>query len=453
MNQKYNGKIPSIEIIEARKNLAKFVGLTLFKLGKECLMLKGLNCAIIGPCCSIHRLEGLKESHDLFPKLFEPFGVKFDRIDAVSDTFFTSLLAVYADFKTQIIVTDMILFLSNEIEISGQESSLSHRLENLLETYFGSAMHLSYLKGKLQDRAVHIRGILERGGSNKNLIESLQLKYPVDLFESNLRNVLKNVYSAFPETFLTELTSGKGKSANIKEKVTIKERELVSESAKESCKEFFKEPIVESAKENANPIISESISNTSFKDVIISGKFFRGILEPVDERFAAIIEANDINVRQYLSQRKKRAAMDANGAGNNKKSSAQSAQNIKSSLMERHNSAERISWETQERSPSPISEPEISIKETGKSVFMDELEFEDRQPGTSKKIRKTTVKRASDAPRGRRRFSEQEVMNLIEGIRRFGRDWRKILTNYEFEDRSNVDLKDKARNLEKLGLI
>ena len=77
--------------------------------------------------------------------------------------------------------------------------------------------------------------------------------------------------------------------------------------------------------------------------------------------------------------------------------------------------------------------------------------MEDRK--SNKKIRKTTVKRTTDTPRGRRRFSEQEVMNLIEGIRRFGRDWRKILSNYDFEDRNNVDLKDKARNLDKLGLI
>ena len=55
--------------------------------------------------------------------------------------------------------------------------------------------------------------------------------------------------------------------------------------------------------------------------------------------------------------------------------------------------------------------------------------------------------------RGRRRFSDAETSNLIEGIRRFGRDWRRILEAYPFEDRSNVDLKDKARNLEKLGLI
>lgn len=442
LNQKCDGNIPKIEIIEARKDLAKFIGLALFKVGKECLIAKGPNCSINGPCCSTHRLEGLKEAHELFPKIFEHFGVKFDRIDAVSDTFFTSLLAVYADFKTQIIVSDVILFLSSE---DGQ-TSLSHRLENLLEIYFGSAMHLSYLKGKLQDRAVQIRGILERGGSNKNLIESLQSKYPADLFESNLKNVMKNVYTAFPETFLTELTQGK---AGNKKKVEAESASVIKESANvvpqkttETVSSFVNSTTGSNTTKPVTPTPKPAPKTEPepFKDVIVSGKFFRGILEPVDERFAAIIEARDVNVRQYLSQRKKRAFEGC------KKATVVAANVKSSSLMERHNSAERISWETQDRSPSPISQPEINIDERNISYEFETVE-------SLIKKRTNSVKRSSGNPRGRRRFSEQEVMNLIEGVKRFGRDWRKILANYEFDDRNNVDLKDKARNLEKLGLL
>jgi hypothetical protein len=55
--------------------------------------------------------------------------------------------------------------------------------------------------------------------------------------------------------------------------------------------------------------------------------------------------------------------------------------------------------------------------------------------------------------KGRRSFSEQETRNLVEGLRRFGRKWAIILATYEFNDRTQVDLKDKARNLEKAGLI
>ena len=61
LNQKFKGKIPIPEIIENRKIFAKFIGLSLFKLGKECLMKFGPNCAIKGFCCKIHRIEGLKE--------------------------------------------------------------------------------------------------------------------------------------------------------------------------------------------------------------------------------------------------------------------------------------------------------------------------------------------------------------------------------------------------------
>lgn len=420
INAKYDGKVPSIDIIESRKCLAKFIGLTLFKLGRECLAQFGPNFSINGPCCGIHRLEGLKEAHDLFPKLFEPFGVKFEKIDAVSDTFFTSLLAVYADFKTQIIVSEMILILRNN-----ESTSLSHRLEDLLETYFGSALHIPYLKGKLQDRAVQIRGILERGGSNVNLSECLNSKYPVDLFESNLKNVLRNVYSAFPETFLNELI-------RLKDDKTIKEKENILKSKQDM------QPPFEGLKQAKSPLKAPQAmkeEDSPFKDVIISGKFFRGILEPVDERFAAIIEGRDFNVRQYLEYRKKHHPTEQQVTS-------------KSSLMERHNSAEKISWETQEQEENT---PEIGFNHNN-SIYTDEIDPEDYQNGT-RKFPMATVKRSSDGPRGRRRFSEQEVMNLIEGIRRFGRDWRRILSNYNFNDRSNVDLKDKARNLEKLGLI
>lgn len=55
--------------------------------------------------------------------------------------------------------------------------------------------------------------------------------------------------------------------------------------------------------------------------------------------------------------------------------------------------------------------------------------------------------------KGRRPFSEQETRNLTEGLRRFGRKWSIILATYDFNDRTQTDLKDKARNLEKAGLI
>jgi hypothetical protein len=56
--------------------------------------------------------------------------------------------------------------------------------------------------------------------------------------------------------------------------------------------------------------------------------------------------------------------------------------------------------------------------------------------------------------RGKVPFSEQEVVNLRAGVRRFGiGSWKKILDYYDFEPRrTSVDLKDKWRNLEKKGI-
>ena len=55
--------------------------------------------------------------------------------------------------------------------------------------------------------------------------------------------------------------------------------------------------------------------------------------------------------------------------------------------------------------------------------------------------------------RKRRPFSAQETAWLIEGVRKYGRDWKRIREEYHFEGRTNVDLKDKARNLVRADLL
>ena len=64
LNRKYDGKVPLIPILDGRKLIAKFIGLSLFKVGPNCR--SGINSGITGPCCSKHQLEGLKESHEFF---------------------------------------------------------------------------------------------------------------------------------------------------------------------------------------------------------------------------------------------------------------------------------------------------------------------------------------------------------------------------------------------------
>ena len=50
----------------------------------------------------------------------------------------------------------------------------------------------------------------------------------------------------------------------------------------------------------------------------------------------------------------------------------------------------------------------------------------------------------------RRPWDPEEVANLIKGVKQFGTgNWIKIRKQYHFNNRSNVDLKDKWRNLSK----
>lgn len=51
------------------------------------------------------------------------------------------------------------------------------------------------------------------------------------------------------------------------------------------------------------------------------------------------------------------------------------------------------------------------------------------------------------------KFQPWEVSNLLEGVRQHGRNWEMIRALYKFQGRTGVDLKDKYRNLQKVGAI
>ena len=53
----------------------------------------------------------------------------------------------------------------------------------------------------------------------------------------------------------------------------------------------------------------------------------------------------------------------------------------------------------------------------------------------------------------RRPFTNEEVKNLIAGYKSHGKNWAIIREKYSFNNRTNIDLKDKARNLIKKGLL
>ena len=386
MYKKFDGNsLPEYEFIEIRRTLAKFVGLAFFKLGRECLKTVGPNGSIKGPCCDYHRVEGLKEAHALFPKLLKPFGIELDRIDASSDTVFTSLLAVYADFNTQIIVSELILAARRS------SAGLSRCLETLFEQFYGPLMEVSHLKGKLQSRAVQIRAILEQTAYSE-LEATLQAKYPRDLFESNLKNILINIYTSLPSTMLSELVNNTTKklensvyAASTEDKienVSGEKRKIVKKQKQEKPEAVPEEERVELKR-------ADKLEDSLFKDVVIPGRFFRGILEPVDERFAAIIEGDDVNVKRYLAARKKKSTLNGSHSTHPGKILTNNVNKIinKNALLERHNSAERISWETQEltgdESVTSQSKSEIGFRiikdERNKNAFVQRSNV----PGTS----------------------------------------------------------------------
>ena len=58
--------------------------------------------------------------------------------------------------------------------------------------------------------------------------------------------------------------------------------------------------------------------------------------------------------------------------------------------------------------------------------------------------------RKNKYPTKRRAWTEEEIGYLIEGVEKFGKgSWAIILAAYPFNSRSNVNLKDKWRSLEK----
>jgi hypothetical protein len=88
------------------------------------------------------------------------------------------------------------------------------------------------------------------------------------------------------------------------------------------------------------------------------------------------------------------------------------------SLLDRHESAECIPWDTQENDAPQNSSP-----------------------------------KNLPSKQARRKWTPEEELNLLEGVKRCGKNWALILSKYQFNNRTNVNLKDKYRTLKEAGLI
>ena len=156
---------------------------------------------------------------------------------------------------------------------------------------------------------------------------------------------------------------------------------------------------------------------------VLPAHVFRQCVCKDDDVLARIMEGADKQVKEFLKRSAVRSSMlqdPRNGSPQLKVPQKRS-----NALLDRHGSAERIDWSSATPSP-PKNQP----------------------GGTSSGIPRSTLTQTL-----RRQWSEREVHHLIEGYRKFGPNWAHILKMYKFDGRTNVNLKDKVRNLIKNGRL
>lgn len=153
----------------------------------------------------------------------------------------------------------------------------------------------------------------------------------------------------------------------------------------------------------------------------------------------------------------------------------QTSASSKRQYIERHPSATRLNWDSEDESPLKTRDKQEVIraaratvrrrKITSESESDNEREAEDDDDEGKKKRATKKVKRdpyefkvpgerarLAGGRRKKRFWTDDEIELLLEGVRTHGLGcWAKILSEYEFAPgRTSVDLKDKYRNLLKL---
>eukprot|EP00742_Colponemidia_sp_Colp-10_P007061 GILJ01007579.1.p1 GENE.GILJ01007579.1~~GILJ01007579.1.p1 ORF type:complete len:507 (+),score=107.94 GILJ01007579.1:112-1521(+) len=130
-------------------------------------------------------------------------------------------------------------------------------------------------------------------------------------------------------------------------------------------------------------------------------------------------------------------------------------------MNERHSSATEVQWSQESDSngqPSPTAHRILSAVNSRKpsplrlaSPAATSKSTKAKSPAPVSSSSKTsTVRTVGGSRRDRKFWSDEEVNNLREGVKRFGVGrWKDILQTYSFETRTAVDLKDKWRNLGK----
>lgn len=153
----------------------------------------------------------------------------------------------------------------------------------------------------------------------------------------------------------------------------------------------------------------------------------------------------------------------------------QTSASSKRQYIERHPSATRLNWDSEDESPLKTRDKQEVIraaratvrrrKITSESESDNEREAEDddnegKKKRATKKVKRDPYEfkvpgeraRLAGGRRKKRFWTDDEIELLLEGVRTHGLGcWAKILSEYEFAPgRTSVDLKDKYRNLLKL---
>jgi len=93
--------------------------------------------------------------------------------------------------------------------------------------------------------------------------------------------------------------------------------------------------------------------------------------------------------------------------------------------------------------------PKKTCRRDSNDCAVDEVTEQNAQRRTTLRAWNPTNEKNSRTRTGRVRWTREEADNLISGVKKYGRSWRTILDNFEFQNRTNVNLKDKWRNLKK----
>ncbi|XP_071346254.1 telomeric repeat binding factor a [Trachinotus anak] len=105
---------------------------------------------------------------------------------------------------------------------------------------------------------------------------------------------------------------------------------------------------------------------------------------------------------------------------------------------------------TQDKGPSHSKWKQLynNAKETKESWSDEETYF------TAKEKRGSRESISSNSGHRKRRWTESETLKLKEGVKKFGEgNWGKIKAYYKFDDRTNVNLKDRWRTMKKLNMV